>query len=61
MVENLSEENAQDAVQLYRPLFAGFLEDIDILHLDEAKADLLTSEGVLLRPDGYYIKGMYCN
>lgn len=56
MVENLSEENAQDAVQLYRSLFAGFLGDVDILHQDEALADFLTSEGMLLRPDVQQLK-----
>jgi hypothetical protein len=56
MVENLSEENAQDAVQLYRSRFAGFLGDVDILHQDEALADFLTSQGVLIRPDVQQLK-----
>lgn len=51
MVENLAEENARDVVQLYRSLFAGFLGNVDISYHDEALADYLTLEGVLLRPD----------
>lgn len=50
------EANAQDAVQLYRSRFAGFFGDVDVLYQDEALADFLTSEGVLLRPDVQQLK-----
>jgi len=50
MFDSLCDKKARSAVQLYRSHFAGFLEDVEISFEDEALADYLTSEGVLLRP-----------
>ena len=52
LVASLCTERAQNAVQLYRTRFAGFLEDADLSYSSDhiQLADFLTAEGVLLRP-----------
>jgi hypothetical protein len=50
MVESLCKDRAKAAVQLLRAKFAGYLDDVILQHSDEAIADFLTAEGVLLRP-----------
>ena len=49
LVTSLRTERAQNAVQLYRTRFAGFLEDVDLSESDQILADFLTAQGALSR------------
>ena len=56
MVKNLKTPGAQAAMRLFRTAFAGFLGEVEVFDLDEDLADLLTSEGVLSKPDRAFQK-----
>jgi hypothetical protein len=56
MVWSLCDAKALPAVQLYRVLFAGYLEEVEVADDQEDLADFLTSEGVLSRPDPSLLK-----
>ena len=51
MIKVLCNAKARPAVQLYRVLFAGYLDEVEVKEDEEDRADELTSEGVLMRPD----------
>ena len=56
MVNYLKAPIAHAAVRLFRTAFAGFLGEVEVIDRDEDLADLLTSEGVLSRPNRAHLK-----
>jgi hypothetical protein len=51
LIESLSRPAALNAIMLYRSRFAGFLDEVQLRRTEEALANFLTSQGVLLKPD----------
>lgn len=50
MINSLVNLKGGPAITLLRRRFLGYLNDVDLNDNDKASADLLTSEGVLLKP-----------
>ena len=50
MINSLVNLKGGPATRLLRRRFSGYLNDVDLNDDDKASADLLTSEGVLLKP-----------